>query len=132
MGRPLPPRGRRRRRRADGPGNAGGPNHVAYQKYQWIYGGSEIVGRTDLFLVDIAGETPGAPVNLTGGLPADTEVYLLGHLTPDAAQVVFETRLPDFQRGPLYMVPLSPTVGAPVQLSADGESIHGYSVLRAQ
>ena len=36
-----------------------------------VYAGQEIAGRVDLFLVDIAGETPGAPINLTsdGDLP---------------------------------------------------------------
>ena len=94
-----------------------------------VYAGQEIAGRVDLFLVDIAGETPGAPINLTSGLPADTDVALLGHLTPDADQVVFATRRPDQQRGPLYMVPLSPEIGAPVQLTDEGETPLNYSVL---
>lgn len=95
-----------------------------------IYAGSDTPGRTDLFLVDLVREVPAAPVNVTSSLPLD--VSLLGYLSPDASQVFFRARIPDEQRGPLYMVQLSPEIGQPVLLSDEGEWVNDFSVLAAQ
>lgn len=97
-----------------------------------VYAGSDTPGRLDLFLVELDGEQPAAPVNLTGALPADTDVALLGYLSPDNTQVFFRGRVKDEIGGALYMVQLVPEVGAPVQLSADGERLLSFSILAPQ
>lgn len=106
-----------------------GAHDVSVDGTRVVYAAEEVVGRTDLFLVDIDGDVATAPINLTSGLPPDTDVSLLGYLAPDAAQVFFIAGGPNATRGPLYMVPLSPEVGPPVQISADGESIYNFFVL---
>lgn len=116
---------------ADGTFLLGGAFSASADGARVVYAGSEVEGRLDLFLVEFDGEVPLAPVNLTSGLPRGTEVSLLGHLGPDAAQVFFASRV-DGERGPLYMVPLSPQIGPPVPISSDGEQVYNYSVLAAE
>lgn len=96
-----------------------------------VYAGSDTPGRVDLFLVDINGEVPAAPINVTSSLPPGLDVSLLGYLSPDASQVFFRARIPDEQRGPLYMVQLSPEIGEPVLLTDEGEWTNNFEVLAA-
>ncbi len=94
-----------------------------------IYGGQEIAGRIDLLLVDIDGEVPAPAINLTADLPDDTDVDLYGKLAPDASAAFFAGQGPDNERRGLFMVPLSPSIATPIQISADDEPVFTYKVL---
>lgn len=109
-----------------------GAHDVSADGARVVYAGYEVPGRRDLFLVDLDGEQPAPAVNLTGSLPADIDVYLTGRLAPDAAQAFFAGHGPDNERRGLYMVPLSPEIAPPAQISGSGEGIYSYFVLSPQ
>ena len=92
-----------------------------------VHLGEMLQGHSDLFLLDLAGQAPGVAMNLTFWLPLELEVSRFRVLGPDAADAVFSAQDGDEFR--LYLAPLSP-VGAPVQISEDGEAEHSFFVVQ--
>lgn len=104
-----------------------GPLAVSADGARMVHVGYIIEGHNDLFLIDIDGEEPAAPVNLTESLPPEVDVGIFPSLGTNAAEAFVEGHDGDARR--LYMVPLSP-VGAPVRISDDGEAVYDYQVVR--
>ncbi len=87
-----------------------------------IYSATSANPERGLYLVELGAE-PVEPVELTAALPRGMEVFA-EHcaLTPDAEEVLFIARDADGPAG-LYMTPITPEVGAAVEVSTPGDIV---------